>query len=179
MDTTRRLALSLLLLRLSLALVLGAWAADKFVNPEHGAAVLQGFYGLADVPQNAVFALGAVQAALVAAFVLGLARIWSYGAVLLMHAVTTLVSWKAYLGLDNILFFSAWPMLAALIALFLLRDQDTILTLAGRGRRGRRATASWKNSTPPILTSAPTPRHGRTSQRSSSQPRNVCSRPPT
>ena len=33
-------------------------------------------------------------------------------------------SWKAYGGLDNILFFSAWPMLGALIALWLLRDQD-------------------------------------------------------
>ena len=138
MDMTRRLALSLLLLRLTLALVFGAWAADKFVNPEHGAAVLQGFYGLADVPQNAVHALGAAQAALVLAFVLGVARTWSYGAVLVMHAVTTLVSWKAYLGLDNILFFSAWPMLAALVALFLLREQDRMLTLAGRGRRARR-----------------------------------------
>jgi hypothetical protein len=138
MDMTRRLALSLLLLRLTLALVFGAWAADKFVNPEHGAAVLQGFYGLKDVPVTAIHALGAAQAALVLAFVVGLARTWSYGAVLVMHAITTAVSWKAYLGLDNILFFSAWPMLAALVALFLLREQDTMLTLGGRGRRGRR-----------------------------------------
>ena len=138
MDLTRRLAMSLLLLRLTLALVFGAWAADKFVNPEHGAAVLQGFYGLADVPPAAVHALGAAQAALVLAFVLGVARTWSYGAVLAMHAVTTLATWKAYLGLENILFFSAWPMLAALIALFLLREQDRMWTLAGRGRRARR-----------------------------------------
>jgi hypothetical protein len=137
MDMSRRLALSLLLLRLTLALVFGAWAADKFVNPEHGAAVLQAFYGLSGVPTNAVHALGAAQAALVLAFLLGVARTWSYGAVLVMHAITTAVSRKAYLGLDNILFFSAWPMLAALIALFLLREQDTMLTLGGRGRRRR------------------------------------------
>jgi hypothetical protein len=47
--------------------------------------------------------------------------------------VTTLVSWSAYLQpLKNILFFAAWPMLAGLIALFLLRDHDRIATLGGR-----------------------------------------------
>lgn len=132
----RRLPLALLGLRFSLALVFAAWAADKFVNPDHGAAVFQGFYGLEAVPRTLVHAAGAVQAVLVAAFALGVARTWSYGAVLIMHAVTTAVSWKAYLGLDNILFFSAWPMLAALVALWLLRDEDRLLTLGGRRARG-------------------------------------------
>lgn len=131
-----RLAIALLLLRLSLALVFAAWAADKFVNPDHGAAVLQGFYGLGGAPKSAVNALGAVQAALVLGFALGFAKTWTYGAVLLMHAITTLVSWKAYLGLENILFFSAWPMLAGLIALWLLRDEDKLLALDRGGRRG-------------------------------------------
>jgi hypothetical protein len=50
-----------------------------------------------------------------------------------MHTVTTLVSWSAYLDpLRNILFFSAWPMLAALVTLFLLRDEDRIGTLGSR-----------------------------------------------
>jgi len=136
MNTDRRLAISLLLLRLSLALTMGAWALDKFVNPEHGAAVFAGFYGLGGVGETAVYAVGAVQAALVLGFVLGVARTWTYGAVLAMHAVTTVVSWKAYLGLENILFFSAWPMLAGLVALFLLRDEDRLLTLGGRRPAG-------------------------------------------
>lgn len=131
-----RLPIALLALRLSLALVFAAWAADKFVNPEHGQAVFQGFYGLAAASPTLVYAAGAVQAVLVAAFALGIARTWSYGAVLIMHAVTTAVSWKAYLGLDNILFFSAWPMLAGLIALWLLRDEDQLLSASGRGKRG-------------------------------------------
>jgi hypothetical protein len=116
--------------------VFAAWAADKFVNPGHGAAVFQGFYGLEAVPPTLVYTAGAVQAVLVAAFVLGVARTWSYGAVLIMHAVTTAVSWKAYLGLENILFFSAWPMLAGLVALWLLRDEDRLLSVGGRRRRG-------------------------------------------
>lgn len=46
-----------------------------------------------------------------------------------MHAVTTLVSFGAYLEpLKKILFISAWPMLAGLITLFLLRGEDRIAT---------------------------------------------------
>ncbi|MDQ3247417.1 MAG: hypothetical protein M3Q52_11140, partial [Pseudomonadota bacterium] len=60
---------------------------------------------------------------------------WTYAAVLAMHAVTTLVSWSAYLEpLENILFFSAWPMLAGLVTLLLLRGEDRIASL-GRGVR--------------------------------------------
>ena len=139
--TSRRLPVALLLLRLSLTLVFAAWALDKFVNPEHGAAVFQSFYGLGAVPPALVHTAGAVQVVLVAAFLFGVARTWTYGAVTLMHAVTTLVSWKAYLDLENILFFSAWPMLAALVALWLLREEDELFSLSStsRGRRRRQA----------------------------------------
>ena len=130
----RRLALSLLLLRLSLALVFAAWALDKFLNPSHGASVLEGFYGVGGVPVSAIHALGAAQALLVLAFALGVARTWSYGAVLAMHAVTTAVSWKAYLSLDGILFYAAFPMLAGLVALFLLRDEDRLFSVGRSGR---------------------------------------------
>jgi hypothetical protein len=126
-DVARRLPLALLLLRLSLGLVMMVWAFDKILNPGHGAAVLEGFYGLAGVGEQVVRIIGFVQAAVVLAFLLGIAKTWSYGAVLFMHAVTTLVSWSAYLEpLKNILFFSAWPMLAALVTLFLLRSEDRI-----------------------------------------------------
>ena len=133
-DLNRKLALSLLLLRLSLGLVMMVWACDKIFNPGHGGAVLQSFYGIGGVGEQVVQGLGVVQGLIVVVFLLGLARTFSYGAVLLMHAVTTLVSWSAYLDpLKNILFFSAWPMLAGLIALFLLRDHDRIAALGRRG----------------------------------------------
>ncbi len=61
---------------------------------------------------------------------IGLFKTWSYGIVLLMHGVTTLASWKQYLdAFDNLLFFAAWPMFAACIALFLLRKHDTLLNV--------------------------------------------------
>ena len=139
-DLERRLAVSLLLLRLSLGLVMMIWAFDKILNPGHGAAVFESFYGLSGIGESLVPIIGIAQALLVVAFLLGVARTWTYGAVLLMHSVTTLVSWSAYLQpLKNILFFAAWPMLAGLIALFLLRHEDRIASLGGltAGRESR------------------------------------------
>jgi hypothetical protein len=134
-ETARRLRISLLLLRLSLGAVMMVWAFDKILNPDHGAAVLQAFYGLPGVGEQIVRALGIVQGLVVLGFLAGAARKWTYGAVLLMHAATTLVSWSAYLEpLENILFFSAWPMLAGLVALFLLRDHDRIATIGARAQ---------------------------------------------
>ncbi len=128
-----RLSLSLLLLRLSLGLVMMVWAFDKILNPGHGAAVLEGFYGVAGMGEQFIRAIGIVQGVIVLGFLLGVAKTWTYGAVLAMHAVTTLVSWSAYLEpLKNILFFSAWPMLAGLVTLFLLRGEDRIATFVGR-----------------------------------------------
>jgi uncharacterized membrane protein YphA (DoxX/SURF4 family) len=132
-DVDRRLAIGLLILRLSLGLVFMVWAFDKILNPGHGAAVLEGFYGLEGVGEQIIRILGLVQGAVVLAFLLGIAKTWTYGAVLLMHAVTTLVSWSAYLDpLKNILFFSAWPMLAGLVTLFLLRGEDRIAQIGER-----------------------------------------------
>ena len=137
-DLERRLQISLLLLRLSLGLVMMVWAFDKILNPGHGTAVFEGFYGLSGLGEPVITAIGVVQGMIVLAFLLGFARTWSYGAVLFMHAVTTLVSWSAYLQpLKNILFFAAWPMLAGLIALFLLRHEDRIASLGAQSSRAK------------------------------------------
>jgi len=132
-DIAGRLSLSLLLLRLSLGLVMMVWAFDKMLNPGHGGAVLESFYGLGGVGEQVIRGIGLVQGLIVLGFLLGIAKTWTYGAVLLMHAVTTFVSWSAYLDpLKNILFFSAWPMLAGLVTLFLLRSEDRIASLGPR-----------------------------------------------
>ena len=133
--TDRRLATCLLLLRLSVGLVLLVWAFDKILNPDHGGAVLESFYGVSDAGESVVQAFGVVQGLIVLAFLIGFARTWTYGAVLVMHGATTLISWSAYLQpLKNILFFAAWPMLAACITLFLLRDHDRIASVSGAGK---------------------------------------------
>lgn len=125
----RHLPLSLLLLRLSVALVLIVWTADKFLNPGHNVAILESFYGIGGAPNWVSYLFGAVQVAVVGAFLLGAFKTVSYGAVLLMHGASTLSSYAQYLDPytgANLLFFAAWPMFAACAALFLLREHDTL-----------------------------------------------------
>lgn len=129
---TRNLEVSLLALRVSVAVVMLVWAVDKLVRPEHSSSVFDGFYGMPGVGESIVFVLGVAQLLLVLAFLVGVARTWTYGAILLLHAASTIVSWRQYLApfeSINILFFAAWPMLAACLALFLLRDQDRLWVL--------------------------------------------------
>ena len=133
--TDRRLPTALLLLRLGLAIFFAIWIADKFARPEHTAAVWAGFYSFEGMPELGSYIIGGVQAVVLLLFVLGIAKTFSYGALLLMHGVTTLASFGVYLApweSANILFFAAWPTLGALAALFLLRDADTLGTFGGR-----------------------------------------------
>ncbi|MFU8896648.1 MAG: hypothetical protein ACNA8J_09700 [Gammaproteobacteria bacterium] len=130
--TVNRLPVALLLLRVGVAIVMLAWSIDKLVRPEHAAGVFGAFYALPGLGETVFYALGSLQLIVVLAFLAGKWRFWTYGAVLLMHAVSTLSSFRQYLAPfegPNLLFFAAWPMLAACIALFLLRDQDTLWTV--------------------------------------------------
>lgn len=123
----RHLPLSLLLLRLGIFVVFLFWTLDKFVQPEHTARVFEAFYGIAGLGELVVYGIGLVQLVLIIGFVLGVMKTWTYGAVLVLHGISTLASYGKYLQpFDNLLFFAAWPMLAACVALFLLRDCDTL-----------------------------------------------------
>ncbi|HVS16120.1 MAG TPA: hypothetical protein VMV46_19555 [Thermoanaerobaculia bacterium] len=136
MDPQRRLRVSLL--ARSVFLVMLMWTVDKLVRPEHAAGVFAGFYGLKGLGPSAMTAFGVVELLLLAAFLAGAAKAWSYGAVLVLHAVSPLSSYKQYLDPfdgPNLLFFAAWPMLAAALALFLLRDEDRLLSLPARGKQ--------------------------------------------
>ncbi len=127
-----RLPLALLLLRLGVFVVMFIWTIDKFVRPEHAAAVFENFYFIGHLSSALSYLIGAVELALLAGFLMGWKKRFTYGAVLALHAVSTLSSFKQYLAPfegPNILFFAAWPMLAACIALYLLRDRDTLWTL--------------------------------------------------
>jgi len=135
----RHLPLSLLLLRLSVGLVMAMWTLDKILNPDHAGAVFSNFYGFDALGPEIMLAIGLAQGVIVIAFVAGARRTLSYGAVLAMHAISTLASWRQYLeAFDNLLFFAAWPMLAACVALFLLRRHDALLSVdevLGRRRK--------------------------------------------
>ena len=79
-----------------------------------------------------MYAIGAIEIIILLLFLVGYKKKYAYGAVLILHAVSTFSSFKQYLvpfeG-PNLLFFAAVPMLAACFTLFLLRDQDKILSV--------------------------------------------------
>jgi putative oxidoreductase len=130
MSTESRLATPLLTLRLGVFIVMLMWTLDKFVNPAHAGAVFENFYMIGGLGDAVFLAIGIVELAIIVAFVLGIKKTITYGIVLALHTVSTLSSWQQYLGFDSLLFFAAWPMLAACYTLFMLRDLDTKLTLA-------------------------------------------------
>jgi len=126
----KHLKLSLLLLRLGVFVVFFVWTMDKFFKPEHTAKVFSKFYFIDGLSLNMAYIVGAVQLLILMAFLLGIMKRYSYGLLLLMHLVSTLTPFAKYLDpFSNLLFFAAWPMLAALIALYLLREQDTLLNI--------------------------------------------------
>ncbi|MEX0903698.1 MAG: hypothetical protein WDZ76_13360 [Pseudohongiellaceae bacterium] len=134
-----RLPACLLSLRLTVFLVFFMWTLDKFVNPQHASTVYENFYFIGGLGNAAFVVIGILEVLLILAFVAGLYKTWTYGLVFALHAVSTLSSWQFYLGFDNLLFFAAWPMLAASWTLLVMREEDTMWTLGDRtGRLGRR-----------------------------------------
>lgn len=132
MDSQQRLKISLLALRVTVLIVFFVWTADKFINPEHAAGIFKKFYFL-PIDINMSYLIGGVQTLVLAAFILGKFKFWTYGGLLIFHAVSTFSSFSQYFNPyegANILFFAAWPMLGALLALFLLREEDTLFNFS-------------------------------------------------
>src|SRR6266540_4435008 len=127
-----RVRLPLFLLRIGVFIVMLMWTLDKFIHPGHAAGVFKKFYSIDGISPTMFSVIGAAELVLLVGFVTGTAKRFTYGLVLLLHAVSTLSSYRQYLApFNNLLFFAAWPMLAACFALYLLRDLDTKWTVDG------------------------------------------------
>ena len=130
MNIMQRIPLALFLLRMGVFIVMLMWTLDKLVNPKHASAVFKKFYFIGGLDQGVFYVIGALELVLVLAFVAGLMKRWTYGAVMLLHAVSTFSAFGYYLNpWDKLTFFAAWPMLAACFALYYLREADTLWTL--------------------------------------------------
>jgi len=129
-----RLPVVLLILRLSIAAFFAVWAVEKIVAPELAARVFETFY--LEAPSLLSLQItGAVQMAVICLFALGIAKTWTYSALLAMHTVSTVSTWERLLTPfepPNHLFWAAVPTLAALLLLFILRDEDKLLTYPSR-----------------------------------------------
>ena len=133
MNQNQTLQNALLLLRLGVFIVFFMWTIDKFLNPGHAAAVFAKFYLFSGLSETLAYVIGALQMGIVLMFLLGIKKQFSYGFILLMHLVSTFSTYEKYFdpwSSPNLLFFAAWPMLAACAALYLLRDEDTKWTIS-------------------------------------------------
>lgn len=122
-----RLALALLVLRITLGVFFLQWGIEKFVVPATTLATFRNFYGInfgAYVPPI----LGVLQVLIALALLVGYQPRITYGTVLLLHGVTVIVSIPRILSpwnpVSNHFFIAGVPILAAFFALYLLRDWD-------------------------------------------------------
>ncbi|MFW5871091.1 MAG: hypothetical protein ACOC6C_02440 [Verrucomicrobiota bacterium] len=131
MDHKTRLKISLLLMRLSVFAVMLVWTLDKFLRPEHAASVYRNFYFIDGLGNVFMYVIGSVELIIIVLFLAGIMKRFTYGLTLVLHGISTLSSFKQYFNPydgSNILFYAAWPMLAACVALYVLRDEDTLLS---------------------------------------------------
>lgn len=128
MTEKSRIEWALFVLRLGVFVVMLAWTIDKLLSPVHATKVFENFYFISGLGPSIMMGIGLIELVIIALFMAGLYKRFSYGFVLVVHGVSTLSSWKQYFVEPNLLFFAAWPMLAACFALYLLRDMDVKFT---------------------------------------------------
>lgn len=132
MNDEKKLQYSLLFLRATIFLVMFMWTIDKFVNPGHAVKIFEHFYFISGMESLVIMIIGAVELALLIFFLVGYQKKYTYGLVLLLHAASTLSSFNQYLSPfegNHLLFFAAWPMLAACFSLFIMRNSDKLWCL--------------------------------------------------
>lgn len=129
MTKNNRIEWALLLLRLGVFIVMFTWTVDKLISPGHAAQVYENFYFIGGLGPAVMIIIGALEMLVILAFLAGLWKRYTYGFVMIVHGISTLSSWKQYFVEPNLLFFAAWPMLAACVALYMLRDLDKKFTL--------------------------------------------------
>jgi uncharacterized membrane protein YkgB len=124
-----RIETCLFLLRLGVFIVMFVWTMGKFFDPVHVVRYFNRFFLIGGLVKPVVYLLGAIELVIILAFLGGLWKRYTYGIVLFLHSVSTFMTWKKYTIDIHLLFFTAWPMLAACITLYLLRNLDVKYTV--------------------------------------------------
>jgi|SRR5579871_1519112 len=123
----------LFLLRFGLGAGVALWGVDKLVAPEHTVKMLSTLYSI-DISASIAIIAGALELVLGLLIVMGMYKTITYGAGLVLNSISTLV---VYYNLitpfgANHSHIDAIPVLFGFLALFLLRDFDTKLSLGKR-----------------------------------------------
>ncbi|NOR68852.1 MAG: hypothetical protein GQ532_04015 [Methylomarinum sp.] len=132
MNRLSNLRVSLLLMRLSVFTVMLMWTLDKYINPSHSAKVFEKFYFIAGLESSLMAIIALLELVILVGFLIGFYKRFCTAAVLIFHTVSTVSSYQQYLSPfegPNLLFFAAWPMLVGCLMIYLLRDEDRLLSL--------------------------------------------------
>ena len=133
MSADKKFLFSMFFLRVSVFLVILMWTIDKFVNPSHASKIYEKFYAVSGIGASVVNVVGVVELMVLVLFLVGVKKTYTYGAVLALHSASTLSAFGQYFTPfegSHLLFFAAWPMMAACVMLFLFRKEDTLFQLS-------------------------------------------------
>ena len=132
---------ALLLLRASVGLLIVLWGIDKIVNPAHGLAVSDAFYGGLLTMPSLTPLFGVAQVLVGLLFMVGLLRRIVDPMVLLLNTATMLGVWRSivdpwgwYLEKTNVLFFPFLIIFAASLLVLVIRDEETLVLDRGGTR---------------------------------------------
>jgi hypothetical protein len=139
-ELERRLDLALAILRITLGVFFLLWAVEKLVMPEVNAAIWEKFFNI-PLAVNLSYPIGIVNGLMALALIAGFLRTFTYGYWLVFHSISV-ISTGNYLvkpfGSPNHLFLAGVPVVAAAVALFVLREYDS---WSMDGKRAARATS--------------------------------------
>jgi len=128
---THSLKLPLFLTRLGIFLFMLPWQLTRFKNPEMIDTISKTYYKFS-MPEVGSTITGVLMMALLIAFLVGFKKKISYLLVLVLHGIGTVMTIPNLIpGLEgyNQLFLAAVPALAAMLLLYCLRDEDTMLSV--------------------------------------------------
>lgn len=128
---THTLRLPLFLTRLSIFLFMLPWQIMRFTKPDVINNISNKYYKFS-MPEIGSTITGVLMIALLLAFLIGFKKKISYLLVLILHGIGTLMTLPNLIpGLEgyNQLFLAAVPALGAMLLLYCLRDEDTMLSL--------------------------------------------------
>jgi len=130
-----KLRLPLFLTRLSIFYFLLPWQVMRFTKPDAVSGIAKKYYHVNGLGDTVGLIIGVLWMALLIAFLVGLKKKISYALVFVLHAGAVLIALPSYIwGTDayNQLFIASIPAAAAMGLLWLLRDEDTLLSVGGK-----------------------------------------------
>jgi uncharacterized membrane protein YphA (DoxX/SURF4 family) len=122
---------ALFLLRAGLGVFLLLWSCDKFAEPDTTVKMFQGFYKI-PISASAAYVIGGIEALISLLIIAGAWRSYTYAIGVALHAISTIASWRQLtspFSQGHHLFVAAIPVLTAFIALYILRDSDSLWAL--------------------------------------------------